>query len=250
MKIQRLITPLATTLLIIGCGQQEIALSENSTEIEKESYALGKMIGKQIVKDYKDIEISLFNTGFKHGVGNEEGYLNDKEIMSTLMAARKRLQEEAKQINEEAAKNNKIAAEKFLEQNKKNKDVQTTKSGLQYKIIKPGKGKPQVKKDSDKVTVHYSGKLLDGTEFDSSYKRNEPATFALNGLIPGWKEALKLMPVGAKWELFIPAKLAYGDKTVGQITPNSLLLFEIELIGVNDKKAEKAHTHKGTKHAH
>ena len=250
MKIQRLITPLATTLLIIGCGQQEIALSENSTDIEKESYALGKMIGKQIVKDYKDIELSLFNTGFKHGVGNEEGYLNDKEIMSTLMAARKRLQEEAKKINEESSKKNTVEAEKFLEQNKKNKDVQITKSGLQYKIINPGKGKPQVKKDSDKVTVHYSGKLLDGTEFDSSYKRNEPATFALTGLINGWKEALKLMPVGAKWELFIPANLAYGDKKVGQITPNSLLIFDIELIGVNDEHDKQANKKNDTKHTH
>ena len=196
MKIQKLITPLVTTVFIIGCSQQEVVLSEHSTDIEKESYALGKMIGKQIVKDYKDIEISLFNTGFKHGVENKEGYLNDKEIMSTLMAARKRLQEEAKKTNEEAAKNNIAAAEKFLEQNKKNQDVKTTKSGLQYKIINPGKGKPQVKKDSDKVTVHYSGKLLDGTEFDSSYKRNEPATFALTGLITGWKRSIKTYASG------------------------------------------------------
>jgi len=129
---------------------------------------------------------------------------------------------------------NKAAGEKFLEENKGKEGVVTTESGLQYKIIKAGKGEIPTK--TDKVKVNYKGTLVDGTEFDSSYKRNAPATFRADQVIPGWTEALTMMPVGSKWELYIPYDLAYGSReTGGQIKPFSALIFEVELLGIEKK---------------
>mgnify|MGYP002650875090 CR=1 FL=1 len=126
---------------------------------------------------------------------------------------------------------NKAAGEKFLAENKTKEGVKTTASGLQYKVITEGKG--EIPNDTCKVKVNYKGTLIDGTEFDSSYKRNEPATFRANQVIKGWTEALTMMPVGSKWELYIPQDLAYGGReTGGQIKPFSTLIFEVELVGI------------------
>lgn len=126
---------------------------------------------------------------------------------------------------------NKAAGEKFLAENKTKEGVVTTPSGLQYKIITKGTG--EIPADSSKVKVNYKGTLIDGTEFDSSYKRKEPATFRANQVIKGWTEALTMMPVGSKWELYIPQELAYGAReTGGQIKPFSTLIFEVELVGI------------------
>jgi FKBP-type peptidyl-prolyl cis-trans isomerase FklB len=135
----------------------------------------------------------------------------------------------------EVAKKNKAEGEAFLAENKKKEGVKTTPSGLQYKVIKPGKGKKP--KSSDTVTVNYRGTLIDGTEFDSSYKRGQPATFQVSGVIPGWTEALQLMEEGAKWQLFIPSNLAYGERGAGGVIgPNATLIFEVELISIQEKK--------------
>ena len=136
-------------------------------------------------------------------------------------------------IKREKYGENKIAGEKFLEENKTKEGVQTTASGLQYKVIKEGKG--AIPTDSSTVKVNYKGTLIDGTEFDSSYKRNAPATFRANQVIKGWTEALTLMPVGSKWELYIPQELAYGARNAGQIKPFSTLIFEVELVSIEDK---------------
>ena len=125
---------------------------------------------------------------------------------------------------------NKAAGEKFLAENKAKEGVKTTESGLQYKVITEGKG--EIPADTCKVKVNYKGTLIDGTEFDSSYKRNEPATFRANQVIKGWTEALTMMPVGSKWELYIPQELAYGAREAGQIKPFSTLIFEVELVGI------------------
>ena len=141
-------------------------------------------------------------------------------------------EEEQKKLADENAEKGKV----FLEENKAKEGVTTTESGLQYRVITEGSGvKP---KATDTVTVHYSGKLLDGTEFDSSYSRNEPATFDLNSVIPGWTEGLQLMPQGSKWELVIPSDLAYGPGANGPIPPNSVLVFEVELLEVKAAEAE------------
>ena len=125
---------------------------------------------------------------------------------------------------------NREAGERFLAENKNKEGVNESPSGLQYKIIKQGKG--AIPTAADKVSVHYRGTLIDGTEFDSSYKRNKPTTFAANQVIPGWTEALTMMPVGSKWELYIPEYLAYGSRNQGQIKPFSTLIFEVELLGI------------------
>ncbi len=136
-----------------------------------------------------------------------------------------------KEMTEMAGKNL-TEGEAFLAANKAKEGVKTLESGLQYKVLTPGEGKSP--KATDKVTVHYRGTLLDGTEFDSSHKRGEPAVFQVDQVIPGWTEALKLMKPGAKWELYIPAKLAYGERGAGQkIAPNATLVFEVELLKVN-----------------
>ena len=139
-----------------------------------------------------------------------------------------------------AAEKNKKEGEAFLAENKKKEGVVTLPSGLQYKVIKEGDG--QMPKDTDMVTVNYRGTLVDGTEFDSSYKRGNPATFPVNGVIPGWQEALKLMKVGSKWQLFVPAGLAYGEKGAGStIGPNATLIFEVELLSISEPGSEYHH---------
>lgn len=129
------------------------------------------------------------------------------------------------------ADRNSAAGTKFLAENKKKSDVVTLEDGLQYKIVKAGKGEKPT--ENDMVTVHYKGHLIDGSEFDSSYKRGQPASFPVNGVIPGWTEALKLMPVGSTWELYIPANLAYGEQGAGMaIGPNETLIFTVELLNI------------------
>jgi len=143
-------------------------------------------------------------------------------------------EEETKKLGEK----NRKEGEAFLAANKKKEGVKTLASGLQYKVIKPGTGKKP--KSTDTVTTHYRGTLIDGTEFDSSYNRGQPATFPVHGVIPGWTEALQLMEEGAKWQLFIPSKLGYGERGAGQaIGPNATLIFEVELVSVQEKKEEK-----------
>jgi FKBP-type peptidyl-prolyl cis-trans isomerase len=127
---------------------------------------------------------------------------------------------------------NKKEGEAFLTENKKKEGVKTLASGLQYKVLKEGSGK--MPKATDKVTTHYQGTLIDGTEFDSSYKRGEPASFLVNGVIPAWTEALQLMKVGSKWQLFVPSKLGYGERGMGpKIGPNAVLVFTVELLSIN-----------------
>ncbi|MCX5910402.1 MAG: FKBP-type peptidyl-prolyl cis-trans isomerase, partial [Deltaproteobacteria bacterium] len=141
-------------------------------------------------------------------------------------------QEEA---NKQLGEMNKKEGETFLAQNKTKEGVKTLPSGLQYKVVKAGNGKKP--KATDTVVTHYKGTLLDGTEFDSSFKRNQPATFKVNGVIRGWTEALQLMEEGAKWILYVPAALAYGDRGAGQqIGPNATLIFEVELISIQEQK--------------
>jgi FKBP-type peptidyl-prolyl cis-trans isomerase FklB len=148
----------------------------------------------------------------------------------------KKNEEELKKVTEK----NKKEGEAFLAENKKKLGVVTLPSGLQYKVIREGDG--QAPKETDTVTVHYLGTLLDGTEFDSSYKRNEPATFPVRGVIPGWQEALQLMKTGSKWQLFVPAGLAYAERGAGNIIePNSTLIFEVELLSSGEPGSEYHH---------
>jgi len=160
--------------------------------------------------------------------------MTDSEISETVNAFQKELMAKQQELARKLGEKNKAEGETFLAENKKKEGVVSLPSGLQYKVMKAGSGKkPKV---TDTVTVQYRGTLIDGTEFDSSYRRGEPITFPLNTVIAGWTEALKLMEEGAKWQVFIPPNLAYGESGGGGIGPNATLIFEIELISVQEQK--------------
>lgn len=218
--------------------------NEGATKIAKKDAAymaglqVGQMVSKQWVEGFnqqifggdstKTISRENLLAGFVAGVVGKGGAMDmakAQEYMNTQMEAIK------EKATAEKYAENKAAGEKFLAENKGKEGVVTTPSGLQYKIITKGNG--AIPADTSKVKVNYKGTLIDGTEFDSSYKRNEPATFLANQVIKGWTEALTMMPVGSKWELYIPYDLAYGSReTGGQIKPFSTLIFELELLGI------------------
>lgn len=207
------------------------------------AYVEGLKIGKMMAESWvsgltadvyaddstKSIDKDNLVAGFIAGVLGKDMKLNMEEaqmyVQEVMTAANEKKMEAQYGSNREAG-------EKFLAENKTKEGVQETASGLQYKVIKMGKG--AIPTATDKVSVHYRGTLIDGTEFDSSYKRDKPTTFAANQVIKGWTEALTMMPVGSKWELYIPQELAYGSRNQGQIKPFSTLIFEVELLGIEE----------------
>ena len=198
--------------------------AELKTDQEKNGYSVGYDIGRSLQRQLADVDAESMARGLKDAMGGVAPALPDQEIQQRFATVR---QESAKKIVEK----NKKDGEAFLAKNKSEKGVKTTASGLQYKVITAGKGKQPTAEDT--VTVNYRGTLIDGTEFDSSYKRNQPATFPVKGVIAGWTEALPLMKEGSKWMLYIPANLAYGERGAGNmIGPNSTLVFEVELLSI------------------
>ena len=218
----------------------------NKTSKKDIAYMAGLQIGQQISNQMmkginqelfagdstKTISKDNFLAGFIAGTLEKGGVMTMEAAQEYTRTAMETIKTKAM---EEKYADNKAAGEKFLAENKTKEGVKTTESGLQYKVITEGKG--EIPADTCKVKVNYKGTLIDGTEFDSSYKRNEPATFRANQVIKGWTEALTMMPVGSKWELYIPQELAYGSRESGQIKPFSTLIFEVELVGIEkDKK--------------
>ena len=207
------------------------------TPKDKASYAIGLNIGKSMHKDSVDIDPSILVRGLKDGLAGSKALLTDDEVRAAMVALQtdlRKKQEEKMLVQGEA---NKREGEAFLTDNKTKDGVVTLASGLQYKILKEGTGpKPAA---TDTVVCNYKGTLLDNTEFDSSYKRG-PATFPVSGVIKGWTEALQLMPVGSKWQLFIPSDLAYGPPGKGGIGPNATLVFEVELMSIQPKPEVQA----------
>jgi FKBP-type peptidyl-prolyl cis-trans isomerase FklB len=201
---------------------------EKSTQLkdqkDKVSYSIGLQIGFNLGRQKVDISPDMLAAGIKDALAGKPQLTPEqiKEVMTTF-------EKDMEQKQKQAGEKNKTEGAKFLEENKKKEGVKTTASGLQYKVLKEGNG-AQPKK-TDTVTVNYRGTLINGTEFDSSYKRGQPATFPVTGVIPGWTEALQLMKVGSKYQLFIPSNLAYGERSVGpDIGANSTLIFEVELM--------------------
>jgi FKBP-type peptidyl-prolyl cis-trans isomerase FklB len=202
------------------------------TQKEKLSYSIGMDMGKNFKKQEVDIDVNLLAQGLTDAIKGKKALLTDDQIKEVFDTFQKDMQVKQTERVAKMTEKNKKDGDAFLEANKKKEGVVTLPSGLQYKVITAGTG--ETPKASDTVTTNYRGTLIDGTEFDSSYKRNQPATFPVTGVIPGWTEALQLMKVGSKWQLFIPANLAYGDRGAGQIIePNATLIFEIELISIN-----------------
>lgn len=213
---------------IAGAADTQPALKDQKDKI---SYSIGMNIGNSLKQQPFEVNPDLVAAGLKDMLKGVKPLLTEAEVEAVLGAFQREMM--AKQQAEASKKGdeNQKVGETFLTANKKKEGVKTTASGLQYKIVKAGTG--PLPKATDTVKTHYRGTLIDGTEFDSSYKRNQPATFPVNGVIKGWTEALQLMPVGSKWQLFIPSELAYGPRGAGRdIGPNATLIFDIELLGI------------------
>ena len=198
---------------------------------EKLSYSIGMDIGGNLKKQSVEVDPDLLAKGVKDSYGGGKTLLTEDEARLAITTFQKTLMAKKAETMRILAEKNKVDGEKFLAENARKEGVKTLPSGLQYKELAPGTGKSP--KTTDTVTTNYKGTLIDGTEFDSSYKRGEPATFPVSGVIPGWTEALQLMKEGAKWQLFVPANLAYGEQGAGrEIGSNATLIFEVELISV------------------
>jgi FKBP-type peptidyl-prolyl cis-trans isomerase FklB len=202
-----------------------------TTEKDKVSYIIGTDIAKNLKKQGIDIDPELLFKGLKDAFTDQKLLLSDEEIQQVMTSFQQEMMAKQSKKAGELAEKNQKEGDAFLAANKKKDSVVTLPSGLQYKVIVEGKGKMPALNDT--VTTNYRGTLIDGTEFDNSYKRGEPASFPVSGVIPGWTEALQHMKVGSKWQLFVPSNLAYGERGAGQtIGPNATLIFEVELLSI------------------
>jgi len=209
------------------------------TQKEKISYAIGMNIGTGMHRQSLQIDPNILVRGLKDALAGGKTLMTDEEAKAVMTQLQNEMRKAQQEKMQQASAANKKEGEAFLDANKSKEGVKVLPSGLQYKILKEGSGpKPTA---SDTVVCNYRGTLIDGKEFDSSYKRGEPATFPVNGVIKGWTEALQLMPVGSKWQLFLPADLAYGDRGAGaDIGPDATLIFEVELMSIQQAKPADA----------
>lgn len=207
---------------------------ELNTEEQKVSYSLGLVLGEKLQQDISQLDIEAFTKAVEAIYSGEEPAMTREEVGATMQAFQMKKLEEQRQAAAKIAEDNLAAGQNYLKDNGARDGVKTTESGLQYEELVAGDGKQPTAEDT--VKVHYRGTLIDGTEFDRSYARNEPVSFPLNGVIPGWTEGLQLMKEGGKAKLAIPADLAYGPGGMGNVIgPNSTLVFEVELLEVNPK---------------
>lgn len=226
------VTALLFVAALTGCQAGAPKATTLETDVQKNGYSVGYDIGRALKKQPLDLDADSLARGLTDAYKGATQAMTDddmtKQLNALRMEAQRRVMAQRKETGEKALKE----GEEFLAKNKTVPGVVTTASGLQYKVIKAGKGKKPTAKDT--VTVHYRGTLINGTEFDSSHKRGQPATFPVSGVIPGWTEALQLMPVGSTWTLYIPSKLAYAENGSGPlIGPNATLIFEVELLEIN-----------------
>ena len=212
-------------------------VSSSSSELQKVAYSFGFLMGKGNADAIKDLDIDKFFAGFRDGYGNKPSALTEDEMRKTLVAYKEKHDAEAMQEIQKLAATNAATGAAFLADNGKKPGIVTTASGLQYEVLTAGTGAAPTA--DDQVQVHYEGKMLDGTVFDSSIARGQPVTFPLAGVIPGWTEGLQLMKEGGKTRFFIPSKLAYGETGAQTIPPNSVLVFEVQLLKVIKAGADK-----------
>lgn len=234
MKQHRLAAAVALVgLVLAGCDSQTTDV-ELKTPAQKASYGIGLNMGRSLADEgMDDLDSKAVAQGIEDALGKKDAKVTDEDMMEAFAFLQNRSQERL----QAQGKANAEAGKKFLEENGKREGVTTTASGLQYEVIKKADG-PQPK-ETDIVTVHYEGKLTDGTVFDSSVARGSPIDLPVNGVIPGWVEGLQLMHVGEKYKLYIPSELAYGEQSPSPAIPaNSVLVFDLELIGIKDQSAE------------
>lgn len=221
---------------VLSCSAAEPAKTKPvtlKTQSDSISYIIGLDVGRSLKNFKSDITMQAFIKGVEDILKDQQPQIPPEKVRELQESFSSQLQKKQQEQEKAASEKNKKAGEAFLAENKTKEGVKTTPSGLQYSVIKEGTGaKP---KATDKVKVHYKGTLLDGTIFDSSYDRGEPASFTLNQVIPGWTEGVQLMTVGSTYNFFIPSNLAYGERQAGpQIGPNSTLIFEVELLGIEN----------------
>jgi FKBP-type peptidyl-prolyl cis-trans isomerase FklB len=228
MKYVAVVTLSLALLACQGNTQQKVELKSQEDSL---SYAIGMDIGKNLKTQSAKVDPAIMARGVKDILDSAKTMLSEDQAQGCLMSFSQRMMEKREAEMKVKGDQGKVEGENFLAANKTKEGVVTTASGLQYKIITKGTGpKPTA---TQTVRVHYRGTFIDGKEFDSSYKRGQPIEFPVNGVIKGWTEALQLMPVGSKWQLFIPSDIAYGDRGAGQaIPPNSTLIFDVELLGI------------------
>ena len=231
----------AGILLLAGqaFGAEDKALE---SQRDKVSYTIGVFSGNNLKQQSIDVDPDIMLKGIKDSLSGGKMLLTDQEMSEVMAAFQKEMTIKQSEKRNAMAEKNRKEGETFLAENKTKEGVKTLPSGIQYKVVKEGTGKNP--KATDGVVAHYRGTLIDGTEFDSSYQRNEPATFKLDQVIKGWTEAVVLMKEGAKWQIFIPSNLAYGENGAGPIEPNATLVFDVELIKIISDPAAPAKTTK------
>jgi FKBP-type peptidyl-prolyl cis-trans isomerase FklB len=214
-------------IFLTSIGSLSATAAELKTNKEKYSYAIGYQIGNNLKREGADVDIDAIAQGIKDVLSDAKLSVSMEEMQAAVLEIQKQQQTEREARGEKAKKE----GDEFMTKNKKAKGVVELPSGVQYVVIQEGKGEKP--KPTDTITAHYKGTLISGKEFDSSYKRGQPATFAVNQVIPGWQEILPLMPTGSKWKVFIPSDKAYGTRGAGaDIGPNETLIFEVELLEI------------------
>ena len=226
MKLKTIFIVILVVSISYACQNMQKSSANLDTELDTVSYSLGVSIAQNIKSQgLEDVNETAFAQGIKDYLTDEENVKVQPDMANQL------LQAYFTNLREKETERNLEESEAFLEENKTTEGVQITESGLQYKVLEEGTG--ETPEAGDQVRVHYTGKTIDGEVFDSSVERGEPAVFGVGQVIPGWTEALKMMKVGGKWELYIPSDLAYGERGAGQqIGPNSALIFEVELLDI------------------
>jgi len=230
-KINRIVVVLILGLFFANVQANAADEPILKTKKDKISYSVGVSVANSFKQQGVEVDPDVMIKGLKDVMAGSKLLLTEEEIKVTLNTYQEELRQKQAKVRDAAAEKNSKEGEAFLAANKKKKDVVTLPSGLQYKVLKTGEGRKPT--DKDTVECHYRGTLISGTEFDSSYNSGKPLSFKVTGVIPGWTEALKLMNVGSKWQIFVPYQLAYGDRGAGnRIGPKETLIFEIELVAI------------------
>jgi len=241
MKKIHILTFSLLLVIFAACGKTAAAAKplkagDLDSQKKKVSYAIGLDIGKNFKERAMDVNMEILIQGLRDAQGGGQPLLGSEEIQKVMTQFQQDMMKVEQEKRMGQAQVNKAKGDAFLKENSQKPGITVTASGLQYRVISTGTG--PLPKLTDTVKVHYRGTLLDGSEFDSSYKRNQPAVFPLNGVIKGWTEALQLMKVGSKWQIFLPAGLAYGEQGAGQVIgPNATLVFDVELLSIEKTEA-------------
>jgi len=245
MSLRKWILAVAMALLTTIVAVAQDTAPELKTDKDKFSYALGMNFGENFRKQGLELDPAVFAKAFAEAFSTGKTAMTEEDMRTVLTAASQEIRKKQAAVQAQKAEQSRTEGEKFLAENKSKEGVVALPSGLQYKVLKQGTGEKPTAEDT--VVCNYKGTLINGTEFDASEKHGGPATFPVKGVIAGWTEALQLMPVGSKWQLFIPSNLAYGAQGPQDIGPNATLIFEVELVSIQKAAAQPAGGQPGSK---